>query len=65
MTKKSSNNSAAQGIGTFNYRFRDLGYAFIGFRHLSYDFDNSKSGTDRYAVNAEERGPVFGVNFYC
>jgi len=39
-----SDNSAVHGMGLFDYRFKDWGSFFAGYRFLSVDFDNGKSG---------------------
>ena len=59
-----SDNTALQGIGFFDYRFRDWGSAFFGYRYLDMDYDNKTSGFDQYAFDGEQQGPLIGLNFY-
>lgn len=48
---------------TFDYRFRDWGSVFFGYRWLDYDYD-SGSGKDRYAYDALQQGPLAGLSFH-
>ena len=59
-----SDNTALQGIFFFDYRFRDWGSAFVGYRYLDIDFDNRTSGLDQYGFDGDEQGPLIGLNFY-
>ncbi len=61
---KDSNNKAVHAIGMFDYRFRDWGSFFAGYRFLDTDYDNRKSGSKQYSFDADQQGPVLGVNFY-
>ena len=48
----------------FDYRFRDWGSVFAGYKWLDYDYDNGENGFDRYAYDATQQGPLVGLNFY-
>ena len=50
--------------GLFDYRFKDWGSLFVGYKWMDYDYDNGKSGSDRYAFDAMMEGPITGLNFY-
>ncbi len=51
------------GVGLFDYRFKDWGSVFVGYKSMDYDYDNGKSGPDRYAYDALQQGPLAGFNF--
>jgi len=51
-------------VGMFDYRFKNWGSVFFGYKILDYDYDNDKSGADRYAYDASQQGPLAGLNFY-
>ena len=61
---KNSNNSAAHASGFFDYRFRDWGSFFAGYRYMDTEYDNRESGDKQYGFDADQQGPVLGVNFY-
>jgi len=46
-----------------DYKFKDWGSAFFGYRWMDYDYD-SGSGQDRYAYDALQQGPLAGIAFY-
>ena len=46
-----------------DYRFRDWGSAFFGYRWLDYDYE-SGSQADFYSYNALQQGPLAGLAFY-
>jgi hypothetical protein len=48
----------------FDYRFRNWGSAFIGYKYMSYDYDNGKNSFDRYAYDATQQGPLLGLTFH-
>lgn len=48
----------------FDYRFRNWGSVFVGYKYMSYDYDNEKSGFDRYAYDADQQGPLVGLTFH-
>lgn len=50
-------------IGMFDYRFKDWGSVFFGYKWLDYDYENG-SGMDRYGYNAMQQGPLAGLAFY-
>ena len=58
-----SDNSAVNASFMFDYRFKDWGSAFMGYRYLKYDYDNDES-IDRYAFDAYQQGPVLGLALY-
>ena len=64
MGYQDGNNKAAQAIGFFDYKFRNWGSFFAGYRYLDTEYDNKKSGPNGYAFNADQQGPILGVNFY-
>jgi predicted porin len=47
-----------------DYRFREWGSVFAGYKWLDYDYDNGKIGLDHYAYNATQQGPLLGLNFH-
>ena len=51
-------------VGMFDYRFRDWGSVFAGYKWMDYDYDNGELGLDRYAYNATQQGPLLGLNFH-
>jgi hypothetical protein len=59
-----SDNSAIQATGFFNYRFRDWGSFFFGFRYQDIDYDNGNSGPNGYSFKADQAGPMLGVSFH-
>ncbi|MEH6606577.1 MAG: hypothetical protein V7711_13390, partial [Pseudomonadales bacterium] len=59
-----SDNKAFNASFMFDYRFRDWGSVFAGYRYLKYDFDNGSSGTDQYGFDAYQQGPLLGFTFY-
>ena len=59
-----SDNTALQGIALFDYRFRDWGSAFFGYRYLDIDFDNGSSRFDQYGFDGDQQGPAIGLNLY-
>ena len=58
-----SDNTAINASFMFDYRFRDWGSAFAGFRYLDYDYDNDSS-SDRYAFDAYQQGPLLGLTIH-
>ncbi len=49
--------------GYFDYRFRDWGSVFFGYRWMDFDYENG-SGSDRYVYDATQQGPLAGLNLY-
>ena len=47
-----------------DYRFNDWGSAFIGYKWMDYDYDNGKSGADKYTYDATQEGPLLGLNIH-
>ncbi len=61
---ESAENTALQGIATVDYRFRDWGSAFFGYRYLDMDFDNESSGANQYSFDGDQQGPLLGLTVY-
>jgi hypothetical protein len=61
---ESSDNTALHGLFMFDYRFKDWGSAFFGYRYLDIDFDNGSSGKSQYGFDGDEQGPVIGLMLY-
>jgi hypothetical protein len=55
-----SDNKAFNAMAMFDYRFRNWGSVFFGYRYLKYDYDNDKS-EDTYAFDAYQSGPLAGM----
>lgn len=47
---------------TFNYQISERWYANLGYRILDIDYDNGKSGSDRYIYDLRQSGPVLGIS---
>ncbi|MEH6453580.1 MAG: hypothetical protein V7782_11140 [Psychromonas sp.] len=45
-----------------DYRFKEWGSVFAGYKAMDYDFDNDQPGTDGYAIDLRMRGPLLGLN---
>lgn len=58
-----SDNSAFNATAIFDYRFRDWGSAFIGYRYLYYDYSNDKPD-DYYAFDGYQSGPLAGLTIH-
>ena len=54
-----SDNSSINLVALFDYRFRDWGSAFVGYKYLEFDYETSDYGYD-----AKQQGPLVGLNFY-
>lgn len=48
----------------FDYRFRNWGSMFVGYKYMSYDYDNEQTGFSRYAYDANQQGPLIGLSFH-
>ena len=59
-----SDNTAANAVAMFDYRFRDWGSVFLGYRAMNYDYSNDKEGSDGYAYDAVQQGPLLGINLF-
>ncbi len=59
-----SDNSSLHANLTFDYRFKEWGSAFVGYRYLDTDFSNGERGRDAYAFDADQQGPVLGIMFH-
>lgn len=53
-----------QAAGYFNWRFNDWGSLLFGYRYMNINYDNDKQGNERYVYDADQQGPLLGVNFY-
>jgi len=51
-------------LGMFDYRFRDWGSVFAGYKYMNYDYDNGEKGSGRYTYDASQQGPLVGLNFH-
>ena len=40
------------------------GSSSLGYRYLDTDYSNGKSGPEEYSFNADQQGPILGINFY-
>jgi len=49
--------------GTFDYRFKEWGSVFMGYRWMDFDYE-SGSGLDRYAYDATQQGPLAGLTIH-
>jgi hypothetical protein len=59
-----SNNKSGHAMALVDYRFKQWGSAFGGYRFLDTDYDNGRNGSGGYVFNADQQGPVVGVIFY-
>jgi hypothetical protein len=50
-------------VGMFDYRFKDWGSVFFGYKWMDYDYE-SGSGMDSYGYDALEQGLIAGLSFY-
>ena len=50
--------------GMFDYRFKDWGSVFAGYKYMNYDYDNGEKGSGRYTYDASQQGPLVGLNFH-
>ncbi len=50
-------------VGMFDYRFRDWGSFFVGYKWMDFDYSNG-SGLDHYAYDATQQGPLVALRFY-
>jgi hypothetical protein len=49
----------------FDYRFKHWGSAFVGYKFMSYDFDNGKTMSfERYVYDATQQGPLLGLTIH-
>jgi hypothetical protein len=58
-----SDNKAINADFLVDYRFRDWGSAFAGYRYLQYDYDNDSS-SNHYAYDAKQQGPLLGLTIH-
>ena len=59
-----SDNTAVNATFFFDYRFNDWGSVLAGFRYLDYDYDNGRSGSNHYAYDAVQQGPLLGLTVH-
>lgn len=48
----------------FDYRFKDWGSVFVGYKWMDYDYENSDKGPSHYAYDATQQGPLLGLNIH-
>ena len=48
----------------FDYRFKQWGSVFAGYKYMNYDYNNGNKGTSHYEYDASQQGPLVGLNFY-
>lgn len=58
-----SDNKAFNAVVMFDYRFKNWGSAFVGYRYLNYDYDNNKA-EDVYGFNGYQTGPLAGLTIH-
>lgn len=58
-----SDNSLLNLSIMFDYRFRGWGSAFFGWRYQDVDFSDG-NGSDRYAFDGEQQGPLLGLTIH-
>ena len=58
-----SDNKAFNATALFDYRFRNWGSVFFGYRYLKYDYSNDKVD-DAYAFDAYQSGPAAGLTIH-
>ena len=58
-----SDNKAFNAAAMFDYRFKNWGSVFFGYRYLNYDYDNEKVD-DTYAFDAYQSGPLAGLTIH-
>ena len=58
-----SDNKAFNAVVMFDYRFKNWGSAFVGYRYLTYDYDNDKA-EDTYATDVYQSGPLAGLTIH-
>jgi hypothetical protein len=51
-------------LGAFDWRFNNWGSLLLGYRWMDFDYDNGKKGSERYAYDATQAGPLFAFNVY-
>ena len=64
-----SDNKAFNAAAMFDYRFKNWGSVFFGYRYLNYDYDydndnDNDKAEDTYAFNAYQSGPLAGLTFH-
>ena len=62
-----SDNKAFNAAAMFDYRFKNWGSVFFGYRYLNYDYDydndndnDNDKAEDTYAFDAYQSGPLAG-----
>ena len=66
-----SDNKAFNAAAMFDYRFKNWGSVFFGYRYLNYDYDydndndnDNDKAEDTYAFDAYQSGPLAGLTFH-
>jgi hypothetical protein len=57
-------NATWHASGLFDWRFTNWGSLLLGYRFMNIDYENDKQGRERYAYNADQQGPILGINFH-
>lgn len=61
---KDTDNKALHGMAFFDYRFRQWGSFFAGYRYLDVQYENGKSDVTQYGFDADQQGPILGLGLY-
>ncbi len=48
----------------FDYRFTNWGSVSFGYKWLDYDYNNGKSGTEKFTYNVMHQGPLLGLKIH-
>lgn len=59
-----SKNQSLHLAGIADYPFNDWGSFFLGYRFLAIDYDNKKQSASGYRFDADQQGPVLGLNIH-
>jgi len=51
-------------VAMLDYRLTHWSSVFLGYKAIDYDYDNGRTGPDRYTYNAKQQGPLVGLNIY-
>ena len=51
-------------VGMFDYRFKDWGSVFAGYKWAPSAEESTAKGPDHYAYDATQQGPLVGLNFH-
>ncbi len=59
-----SDNTVWNASFFFDYRFNDWGSVLAGYKYMDFDYDNGLKGSNHYAYNATQEGPLLGLTIY-